>query len=293
MKHGIFIFAALFCLIAPGRPMEGRDREPSPLRVGTYNLWRSDLGKGEYVWQNRRDKLARSIRDIGFDIYGIQEVDTTIQRALPALAGDEYKWFIFSPYSQDGKGNKAQGIVYRADRLKMLESHFFWLSPTPDVMSSGWDEMKFRRGACCAMFKDKVTGRKFFMMMSHMPLGREANMMSAPIIIDRARQYNRKNLPTFFVGDLNTRDDRPSSASFREHWSDTFLYLPEEQKDGPSGSFNGHGTNTDMESAPRIDFIYFSEGSLTPLKYVCFDRQYDGIYPSDHCPVYADFQINR
>lgn len=160
------------------------------LRVGSYNLWRSDLGKGEYQWNLRKDKLARAIADIDFDIFGIQEVDTTIQRELPSLVekeGGDYSWFVVSPYSEDGVGSKAQGIVYRKSRFEMLESHRFWLSPTPDVMSSGWDEMKFKRGACCAIFRDKVSGMKFFFMMSHMPLGHEANANSAPIIIERAK----------------------------------------------------------------------------------------------------------
>ena len=284
------------CSCGTGAKVVGSKSESgvTEFRLGTYNLWRSDLGKDEYEWSLRKEKLARSIVDIGFDVFGIQEVDTTIQRELPGLvekAGGEYEWFIFSPYSQDGKGGKAQGIVYRRDRFEMLESHCFWLSPTPEVMSSGWDEMKFRRGACCAVFRDKLTGQRFFLMMSHMPLGREANAKSAPIILEMAGKYNPEGLPSFFVGDLNTREERESSVLFRTYWSDTFFTIPEELRDGPKGTFNNHGRNKVMDEAPRIDFIYFRGEGVTPLRYVCHDRKYGEIYPSDHCPVYADFRI--
>ncbi len=265
------------------------------LRVGSYNLWRSDLGKGEYQWNLRKDKLARAIADIDFDIFGIQEVDTTIQRELPLLVekeGGDYSWFVVSPYSEDGAGSKAQGIVYRKSRFEMLESHRFWLSPTPDVMSSGWDEMKFKRGACCAIFRDKVSGMKFFFMMSHMPLGHEANANSAPIIIERAKMYNPENLPSFFAGDLNTREERPASQLFRTWWNDTFLSLPAEMKTGSTGTFNNHGLNLGkMETAPRIDFIYYRGEGIEPLHYTCDGRMDGGIFPSDHCPVYADFRV--
>ena len=267
------------------------------IRVGSYNLWRSDLGKGEYAWDLRKEKLARAIACIDFDIFGIQEVDTTIQRELPALveaAGGDYEWFVVSPYSVDGKGSKAQGIVYRKSRFEMIVNHRFWLSPTPDEMSSGWDEMKFKRGACCAVFRDKVSGMKFFFMMSHMPLGHEANANSAPIILEREKRYNPDGLPSFFVGDLNTREDRPSSQLFRTWWNDAFLALPSGMKTGSAGTFNSHGQNAGkMDTAPRIDFIYYRGKGIEPLHYTCDNRTDGGIFPSDHCPVYVDFRVTE
>lgn len=303
MKHNICIlFAALaLCSCGAGKKAASSHQTESAsmtaLRIGTYNLWRSDLGKGEYSWELRKDKLARAIACIDFDIFGIEEVDTTIQRELPALVekeGGDYGWFVVSPYSEDGKGSKAQGIAYKKSRFEMLESHRFWLSPTPDVMSSGWDEMKFRRGACCGIFLDKVSGMKFFLMMSHMPLGHEANANSAPIILERAKMYNPGNLPSFFVGDLNTREERQSSQLFRTYWNDAFMVLPADMKTGPAGTFNSHGQNLGkMETAPRIDFVYYRGEGVEPLHYTCDDRMDGGIFPSDHCPVYVDFLIRN
>ncbi|MGM9749205.1 MAG: hypothetical protein ACI3ZN_10420, partial [Candidatus Cryptobacteroides sp.] len=123
------------------------------LRIGTYNLWRSDLGKEEYEWAVRKDRLVKSIKDNAMDIFAAEEVDTTIFREIPGMVED-YGWLVFSPYSEDGSGSiKSQAIVYRKDKLEPLEFNHFWLSPTPEKMSSGWDEMKFKRGACCATFR--------------------------------------------------------------------------------------------------------------------------------------------
>lgn len=270
----------------------GRKSNPVELRVGTYNVWRSDLGKDDYRWEVRKERLVKSILDCNIDIFAAEEVDTTIFREIPGML-ENYAWLVFSPYSPDGSGSmKAQAIVYRKDKFIPLSFKHFWLSPTPDEMSSGWDEMKFRRGACCAEFKMLKGGRKFFFMASHFPLGKEARLNIADLMIEREKKYNPKSLPSFFTGDLNTREERPESEILRTWWKDSYIVLPADRKDGPEGTFNNHGLNEDMDIAPRIDFVYFRGEEVEPLRYVCDDTLYDGLYPSDHCPVYVDFLIH-
>ncbi len=267
------------------------------LRIGSYNLWRSDLGKEEYSWEVRKARLIKSIKDIDYDIFGAEEVDTTMIRELPVLFkeyGLNYKIFIFSPYREDGStGNKAQAIIYNPDRLELSDPHHFWYSETPDVMSGGWDEMKFKRGGCCATFLDRKTGKRFFLMLSHMPLAKEANLHAAQIVIDRARMYNTENLPAIFLGDLNTQPDTPSSELLRTYWTDVYKYLPSKKIKGPHGTFNSHNIKKDMEKAQRIDFIYFRGCEVKPLRYCCFTKKYDGLYPSDHCAIYSDIIITK
>lgn len=283
MKRLFFAFFLLLTASSCGDPS---------LRIGSYNLWRSDLGKDDYAWSVRKHRLVQSIKDIEFDLFGAQEVDTTIIRELPLLfkeAGLDYTLFIFSPYREDGGvGNKAQAIIYNNRRLEMLDDHHFWYSETPDTISSGWDEMKFKRGGCCGTFQDKKTGVKFFVMMSHMPLAKEANLHAASILVEKARQYNPNGLPAVFVGDLNTRPETPSSKVLRSYWTDVYLSLPDTQRTGPHGTFNSHNVEKDMETAARIDYIYYRGDGVTPLNYCCDTTLYDGLYPSDHCPIYSD-----
>lgn len=267
------------------------------VKIGSYNLWRSDLGKGDYNWEVRKFRLAESIADCDFDIFGAQEVDLRIQKELPSLikdaGGADYKWFIFSPYDKDGGiGDKAQALLYKSDRFEITETHHFWFSETPDVMSSGWDETKYKRGGCCAIFRDLKTGDRFFIMLSHMPLAKTANAKAAEIIVEKAAEYNPENLPALFVGDLNTTPDTPSSERLREYWTDTFLSLPAKRISGPSGTFNGARAGRDMNAANRIDYIYF-RGNVKPADYTCHDKLYDGFYPSDHCPIYANLLIRK
>lgn len=294
-RHIILICALLTGLVLSDRACASGPRcaMGEQYRIGTYNLWRSDLGKDEYSWSLRKDRLVQSIKDNEMDIFAAEEIDTTLFREIPELL-EQYEWLVFSPYAPDGSGSiKAQAIVYRKDKFEPLDFHHFWLSPSPDEISGGWDEMKFKRGACCATFRLKgVRGdKRIFVMVSHFPLGKEARLNIAPLMIEREKLYNPEGLPSFFMGDLNTREERPESEILRSWWTDSYLALPDTMKEGPKGTFNNHGKNVDMETAPRIDFVYYRGEGISPLRYVCNDGLYNGLYPSDHCPVYVDFLI--
>ena len=265
------------------------------IRVGTYNVWRSDIGKDDYAWEVRKDRLAQSIVDLNFDVFGIQEVDFRIQEELPALLADHsspiYDWYLFSPYSQDGTGDKAQAVLYKRDRFELVEGRNFWLSETPEVMSYGWDEQEYCRGGFYVILKEKTTGKKIFVMNSHFPLGKEAKSKAADVVISIEKKYNVGGLPSFFIGDLNNRPDTPGSKVLRTHWTDSYLFLPSESKEGSQATFNGHDVNRDMNTTQRIDYVYFRNGA-TPLLYHCSNRKYDGFWPSDHCAVYVDMLIH-
>lgn len=297
MKRLILQIAAVLALTACGSIRHaGSDDSAQNFRIGTYNVWRSDIGKGDYAWEVRKDRLARSIVDIDFDVFGIQEVDYTIQKELPQLLSKhkspDYAWYMFSPYSQDGIGDKAQAVLYKKDRYELVESHNFWLSETPEIKSYGWDEQEYCRGGFCIVLKDKKSGKKIFVMHSHFPLGKEAKKRGADVIIAMEKKFNKDGLPAFFLGDLNNRPDTPGSQILRTHWTDSYLYLPQECREGSQATFNGHDVNRDMNTTQRIDYVYFRNG-VTPLKYHCSNKKYDGFWPSDHCAVYVDMKIHK
>ena len=296
MKKVILLIASILILSSCGVTKKSRTQiNHDQIRVGTYNVWRSDIGKGDYAWEVRKDRLAQSIVDLNLDVFGIQEVDLRIQEELPSLLASHnspiYDWYLFSPYSQDGKGDKAQAVLYRADRFELVEGRNFWLSETPEVMSYGWDEQEYCRGALYVILREKNTGKKIFVMNSHFPLGKEAKCKAADVVISIEKKYNVDGLPSFFIGDLNNRPGTPGSKVLRTHWNDSYLFLPAEMKEGSQATFNGHDVNRDMNSTQRIDYVYF-RNDVTPLMYHCSNRKYDGFWPSDHCAVYVDMLIH-
>ena len=292
----LFILMALMALVSCGASQKAQKttKAASTFKLASYNVWISKLGKGDNAWEFRRDRLAQSIVDLNADVIGMQEVDTRIQNELPELLAKHgapaYEWYIFSPYSQDGKGNKAQALIYKKERFEIVESHNFWMSETPELMSKGWDEERFYRGGFCVIMKDKTTGKKFFLMHSHFPLGKVARARAADVAIAMEKKYNKKGLPSFLIGDLNNRPDSEGSQILRTYWTDSFIALPQELKEGSEGTFNGVKINRDMNTSPRIDYVYF-RNTDAPLKYGCFNNKYDGFWPSDHCAVYVEIKL--
>ena len=303
-KYLLFPLCAALCLLAgcaddfptelnhnyyqDDTPPAEPDITEQTVKLGTYNLWISNKGTGDYVWTHRRDILAQSIVNNDWDIFGFQEANSTIQSELPTLVagkGGNYEWWFVGRDSQDGKNGEAMGIAYDPDRFELSDRHYFWLSPTPDEMSYGWDEVSYHRIACCAVVTDKAYGKQFFMMVTHMPLADMARSEAAKVIIEREQMYNTLGMPSVLVGDMNATQDDAASATFRTHWEDAYQATDPAFVDGPVGTFNGHKTSTDLSvSTARIDYIY-TRGQLSLKTYKVDNSIYEGIYPSDHCPV--------
>lgn len=293
--------AAFSLTAAPDLPA----MKPVRLRVGTYNLRRAPLDKKspENNWQAREPRLIQSILDNEFDICGLQEVDSAEQESVPRMLaerGVEYGSYFFSPYADDGHGTKAHGVIWRKDRFKLVgEPHYFWISNPPDkkqVNDIGSNlKRKFIRGGFCLTLKDRCSGREYLMMVTHAPLNREQHAENAHIFIDMEKKYNPRGCPSFFVGDFNARETDGAHEVYRTHWSDSYHCFDEkpEFRTGPEVTFNGWNLEDPVSGHGRIDFVYFRGKGVTPLCYVCNDARYDGLFASDHFPLYVDFEIKE
>lgn len=263
----------------------------SRVRIGSYNLRMQHLDKGEDDWSLRRGRVVRSINDNDFDVFGVQELTVNAQQELTWDLGAKYACLFFSPYSQDGVGNKAQGIFFNKKRFKLLEYHYFWPADNPDIKTENDHYKKdptksYIRGGMCIILKEKSTGKKFFFMNSHAPLNRADHIKYAHVYIDMEKKYNKENLPSFFVGDLNARPDHPASVIYREYWKDSADTWPEQWC-----TMNSFKTDPAQWPADkRIDYVYY-RNIADPSEYRCNQTLYDGRCASDHFPVWADFKL--
>ena len=288
----------LFMLFASFLPSSAKVTSPSDttiqVKIGTYNLRvKTSKDKGENTWEKRKHRLIESIYDNNFDIFGVNECNGGVKELINAELADDYNIKYFSPYSQDGVGPKAQGIVYKKD-FTLTEWHYFWLSETPDIMAANDSTSKavYNRGGCCGIFEHNATGVKFFFMVTHGILNRAAGDRLAHVYIDMEKKYNPNGYPSFFVGDMNARPNDKLNQTSLSHWKDVYLEVGSENITGPFGTFNGFNTSLDLNADPRrIDYIYYR--NAVPLNYVCNDKTYGGYYASDHLPVSCDMLISH
>ncbi len=229
----------------------------------------------------------RSIRDNDFDVFGLNECSTGIQEYLTEELGSDYNFSFFSPYSQGGTGDKAQGLAYRKG-FTLDDWHYFWLSGTPAVMTTNDGNMN--RGGCCGTLTRTADGKKLFVMVTHGALSAETRSQYASLYRQMEEQYNTGGYPSFFVGDMNARPSDPASEEYRSYWTDAYDGVGSSGRTGAYATYNGFDLTRNMYSYEgRIDYIYYRKA--TPLNYMCNNTLYDGCYASDHLPVRADFRL--
>ncbi len=277
---------------------EGGDDTPEAtvLRIGSYNLRMSGLDKeGDNVWDLRKSRLKESLIACDFDVFGIQEVSSVTQTWLNSELSSKYSFKYFSPYSQSGNGDKAQGIGYRKGAFTLSDWHFFWATATPDKMSENdrGSEGNYKRGGCCCVLTHVSSGKKIFIINNHGCLNSESNIAAAPYYITQEKRFNSAGLPSFFVGDMNLRESSAEGSSyviFTSYWKDPYKTLDSSARSGPEGSYNGFQYPGGRH---RIDYVFYRGEGFAPKAYRCDDSLYGGKYASDHFPVWVEFEFTE
>ena len=283
-------------LTQEGKEGGGEAPEENVLRLGTYNLRMSNLDKeGDNAWSLRKDRLKQSLIACDFDVFGIQEVSSETQTWLNAELKDYYTFRYFSPYAQNGTGDRAQGIGYRKDAFTLSDWHFFWAWNTPDTMGNNdtGDQGTFKRGGCCCILTHKATGIKLFFMNNHGCLNAASNKQNAHVYVEQEPRFNPDGLPSFFVGDMNLRESTEAGSpymTFTAYWTDPYKVLSATERTGCAGSYNGFANPTGKS---RIDYVFYRGEGITPKLYHCDNTLYGGLYASDHFPVWVEYAIEK
>lgn len=271
------------------------DDQSVQVRIGTFNLRRAASETDpQNNWDNRKTRVIQSIKDNKYDVLGLQELDTQMQNYLVANLGSDYEFKFFSPYAQNGLGDRGQGIMYKKNTFTLVDWKFFWLSESPYTIAPNNDSGSsgnYIRGGCYVILTHVNTGISFFAMNTHGCLNQSSNIQWAPVYKKIEETNNPKGYPSFFFGDLNARPELESSVMFRTWWKDPYTELNKTYVLGPSGTYNGFNLNKNMNTAPRIDYVYY-RGKVEPLLYKNDGTRYGGYYPSDHFPVYIDAKIS-
>ena len=265
----------------------------APLRVMSFNL-RLDLASdGPNAWPYRRDWVASLVRFHDADVVGVQEALASmlvdLDARLPGFAR-------VGVGRADGRaGGEFSAILYRTDRVALLDQGTFWLSPTPEVPGSkGWDTA-IERVATWARFRDRRTGCAFLHLNTHFDhVGEQARQESARLIRRRLRSL-AAGLPVVLTGDLNAD---PRSAPYRILTRDTLgadALAPladafERSATGHYGPTSSWTAFKAIEPGRRIDYVLVSP-AVRVLAHGILPDSWDGRFPSDHLPVLARLTV--
>jgi endonuclease/exonuclease/phosphatase family metal-dependent hydrolase len=293
----ILIALLLVPLVAAAQPGPARATEGAPpLSILTFNIRYNNPADGEDAWPHRKAMAAAVIRDHAADSVGLQEaLKGQIAELLAALPG----YAIVGVGRDDGKEKgEYSAIMYRTDRLKVLESGTFWLSETPEVPGSKSWATACTRVCTWARFEDRAAaGRTFYHFNTHMDhQSQEARVNGARLIVERiaARPHPDAVIVT---GDFNAGEENPAVRTFTAPradapggFIDTFRAThPAERNIGTFHAFEGT-PGAKGSTRDKIDFVLVSPGWSTRSAEIV-TASVKGRYPSDHFPVAATIAL--
>lgn len=275
----IFLFIALL-----GGSLELMAQEP--VTVMSFNIRMDTKSDSANAWPFRKDMAASQILFHEADIVGVQEA---LHHQMTDLSERLKKYKYIGGGRDDGKERgEYSAIFYNEERLEMIVSETFWLSPTPAVPGSkGWDAA-ITRVVTWGRFKDKRNGKEFFVFNTHFDhIGKEARKQSARLILQKIKDLAGSK-PVILTGDFNanpndepiqviTDKENPMHLVDAKSISATPHY-------GPTGTFSGFGPRERTDQP--IDYIFVRNG-VTVLKHATLSETWQGRFSSDHFPILA------
>lgn len=297
--RGVIGLVALLTLVACALHLSNSGDDPLPeavpgtLRVATYNVhyivMRAETGRWSVGdWEHRKGPLDDAFKTVAADVIGFQEMESfggghqsgvnlTLDHLLERNPG-----YAAAAVGDPAQFPSTQPILYRTDRLDLLEQGWFFFSDTPDVIYSRTFNGSFPAFASWARFQESG-GTEFLVMNVHFEYSSSSNrLLSAELVVKRLQPFLDEGLPVILLGDLNAR----LGSATHEILSRAGLeFAPIE---GATYHFD-RGINL----FEAIDHI----GVTPPLVFAgepaVLRRQFRDEWPTDHYPVLVDINLPR
>ena len=251
----------------------------------TYNIKLDYPKEGKNSWANRKPFFINQIKFYEPDVLGVQEAMPNQMKDMDSLLVD----YSYVGVGRDDGKNEGEfsAIFYKTEKFKIINSSTFWLSETPEKVSMGWDAA-CNRVCTYALFQHKKTKQKFWVFNTHFDhVGVVARAKSAQLILEKMKTLNTENFPVILMGDFNLEPETEDIQTIKKSLLDSKEVS--ELKFGPEGTFNGF--EFEKPVTRRIDYVFVSKSNIMVKKYAVLSDNWDLKYPSDHFPVFVNFEI--
>lgn len=257
-------------------------QEISTMKVATFNLRLNIAYDSANAWPHRKDMARDLIRYHKFDVFGVQEALIDQMQDLDAMGTYAH----VGVGRNDGKeGGEFSAIFYNKEKYELLTSGNFWLSPTPDVPSKGWDAA-YIRICTWAHLSEKATGKEFYFFNTHFDNeGVQARENAAKMIIEKIHALSDSRTPVIITGDFNSNPTTSAYGTMVKQFRDAKL-VSKTPPYGPDSTFQDFKYHnwTKVVTEGRIDFVFVND-NIEVLDYAVLTDSKDLRFPSDHFPV--------
>jgi endonuclease/exonuclease/phosphatase family metal-dependent hydrolase len=249
----------------------------------SYNIRLEIASDGINDWPNRRAELIGQIEVLRPDIFGLQEVVPSQRRDIAAALPD---YELLGVARDDGKDSgEYSPLGVRRSAFEVRDSGTFWLSPTPDRPSLGWDA-GYKRIATWARLRHRSTGTQLLVLNTHWDhQGLVARRESAALIGHWIDQNRRGSERLLLLGDFNAPLSEVSMKLLAQKGLRDSRTASEKPPLGPETTFNGFQPLPPRSEA--IDHILTGK-EWSVRRHATIAQHIDGRVISDHFPVLAD-----
>ncbi|KAF2968588.1 hypothetical protein GQX73_g4965 [Xylaria multiplex] len=281
--------------------------DPLSLRVITFNIrYAASGGTYEKPWSTRGPLVidwvskttANATTARAVPVVGMQEV--LRQQLLDIVAGLGSSWSYIGTGRDDGKeAGEYCPIFYQPSRVKLLSTTQKWLSKTPDVPSY-WPGAGSRRYVLVAVFEDQTTDMRFIAANTHLDnASSQARSEGVKIVLSVIRDVQTQwgpDLPVTLSGDFNSepRQDAYAGMVADGYLGDSYTLADQQTRFGPYETYTGFVPNDIPAVSSRIDFIWVGPNATATwnvTRYEVADNVANGVFMSDHRPVFGDITL--
>jgi endonuclease/exonuclease/phosphatase family metal-dependent hydrolase len=258
----------------------------STVKLMSYNIRYDITTSNASPWTERHAAISSQIKRFDIDVIGMQEV---LVHQRDQLLSDLAGFATVGVGRDDGiNAGEFSPIFYKKERYRLLNSETFWLSPTPEIPSKGWDAA-LNRICTYAQFIDIQSKDTFWVFNTHFDhVGETARMKSSELILQKIKEVTKEtNQAVIFCGDLNLNDDHPTISFLQAQMKDALL-VAKQVKTNMNRTFNNFDLTT--PASKRIDYIFTNEHLIVQSFETIFEL-YGVSYPSDHFPIFTTLEI--
>ncbi|MBO5936832.1 MAG: endonuclease/exonuclease/phosphatase family protein [Clostridia bacterium] len=263
-------------IIIDGIPEKSEDAK----RIMSFNVRYGDDKEGSV--KNRSKISIAIIEQYAPDSFGVQEATGRWIDILSEALSEKYAYV--GEHRDEDSDSEYSAVFYLKDKFNLLDSGTIWLSDTPEVKYTKYEESACTRIATWATLENKESGEVYTHINTHLDhVSDTARNMQADVLKTKITELESAGDFVVCTGDFNAEPTNEVYTKMLEGMNDAKT-IASNSDDGIT--FHNYGRVKEGSNGP-IDYV-FTSGNLKVENYKIIRNTAKDMYPSDHYPIIAD-----
>ncbi len=254
------------------------------INVTTFNIRCDHNQDRENSFCYRAPLIKKSIEKRNSDIIGFQEVLPHVFRWLQS----NLKEYNIVGCGRDVNLSEEHMIIaYKRDRFELLDLSTMWLSETPNISGSRFENQSLCPRTCTiAILRESNSEKLIRVYVTHLDHETDyARQEGLKLIINKISEDQENfNIPSILMGDFNEIPEKINFKQLTKNFKNPFIDCSENSGITFHSYYNGE------EEVSKIDYIW-ATSEFKCEEVLKWEECENGVYLSDHYPVESKLHI--